>query len=119
MATEFGPASGIAVWSMRSRMLRSATAFLLAAVAAAATTAHASTPLYTHPSGSVRTDANGYPIDLGFSVGATPIDVTALGVWDQNGELTDKKSLFGWRGHTPVEIGLNERFHGKNGAIGG
>jgi len=28
-------------------------------------------------------------------------------------ELIDKKSLFGWRGHTPVEAGRTKRFHGE------
>jgi hypothetical protein len=33
--------------------------------------------------------------------------------------LSDKKSLFGRRGHTPAETGLKERFHGEEGSKDG
>lgn len=42
--------------------------------------------LYTSPSGTVRTNADNYSIGMRFVVGSTPIVVTSLGVWDQNGD---------------------------------
>lgn len=65
--------------------LRTFAVLLSLAAAGLGTAAARGDLLYTNPSGTVRTNADGYTIGMRFTVGATPLIVTSLGVWDQDG----------------------------------